>query len=342
MKLIKLWALILATTFLFTACTQKKEIVQPTETTPAKQEETAPPDHPFYTRMENFKTRPIALMIDNDDKRARPQLGLESAYLVYEIIVEGGATRFMALFDDYNIEKLGPVRSSRHYFIDYALENDAIYVHCGYSPQAARDLRNFGINNINGVTGGDGSVFWRDYTYDKTWHNLYTSLKKVTDYAKEAKKYSFESESNKVLKYLKQDETPASEQNATEINIPYSQGYKVTCTYNNELMAYERSINGEAHISQTGEVLNAKNIIVYKVPNYTLNDGENKGRQDIKNTGSGEGWYFTNSKAVKINWSKPSRDAKTVYTLENGEELKINPGNTYIQIMPSFNELSFE
>ena len=79
--------------------------------------------------------RPIAVMIDNH-KGAMPQAGLNDAYMVYEIIVEGGETRLMALFKGANLDKIGPVRSSRHYFLDYALENDAIYVHFGWSPQA--------------------------------------------------------------------------------------------------------------------------------------------------------------------------------------------------------------
>ena len=70
-------------------------------------------------------SRPIAVMIDNVGV-ARPQAGLNDAYIVYEIIVEGNQTRLMALFKDKDISKIGPIRSSRHYFLDYALENDAI------------------------------------------------------------------------------------------------------------------------------------------------------------------------------------------------------------------------
>ena len=83
--------------------------------------------------------RPIAVMIDNH-KGAWPQVGLNSAYSVYEIIVEGGETRLMALFKGVDLEKIGPVRSARHYFLDYALENDAIYVHYGWSPKAQSDI----------------------------------------------------------------------------------------------------------------------------------------------------------------------------------------------------------
>ena len=84
--------------------------------------------------------RPIAVMIDNH-KDAWPQAGLQDAYMVYEIVVEGGETRLMALFKGVNVDKIGPVRSARHYFLDYAMENDAIYVHFGQSPQAESDIK---------------------------------------------------------------------------------------------------------------------------------------------------------------------------------------------------------
>ena len=84
--------------------------------------------------------RPVAVMIDNHTG-AWPQAGLNKAYLVYEIIVEGGETRLMALFKGQDVEHIGPVRSSRHYFLDYALENDAIYTHFGWSPQAESDIK---------------------------------------------------------------------------------------------------------------------------------------------------------------------------------------------------------
>ena len=77
----------------------------------------------------------------NNLNEARPyQSGLQDAYIVYEMIVEGGITRMMALFKDQNTSRIGPVRSSRHYYLDYALENDAIYVHFGWSPQAQTDI----------------------------------------------------------------------------------------------------------------------------------------------------------------------------------------------------------
>ena len=110
--------------------------------------------------------RPIAVMIDNH-KDALPQGGLNDAYMVYEIIVEGGESRLMALFKGVEPEQIGPVRSSRHYFLDYALENDAIYAHFGWSPQAQYDIS--ALESSSSSSGADNDGAERTIV-DKTYH----------------------------------------------------------------------------------------------------------------------------------------------------------------------------
>ena len=133
--------------------------------------------------------RPIAVMIDNHSG-AWPQANLNKAYMVYEIIVEGGETRLMALFKGQDLDKIGPIRSSRHYFLDYALENDAIYVHHGSSPQAQSDISTLGVNNINGIQ-ESSKDFWR--VKDKSApHNLFTTTESILKIA-ERKGYTTES-----------------------------------------------------------------------------------------------------------------------------------------------------
>ena len=295
---------------------------------------------PFYKEMkEKENIRPIALMIDNDSDAARPQIGLEDAYMVYEIVVEGRATRFMALFKNFDLEKVGPVRSSRHYFLDYAQEHDAIYSHAGWSPKAAQDIKALGINNINGVA-GDGAIFWRDNTYDKTWHNLYTSTVKLSSRADE-KEYRRDT-TNAIPDYNLLDETPNGGKAVMSISIPYANFYKVGWKYDEEAKVFVRYVNGKTHDSQTGKAITAKNIIMYTVENVNLPDTEDKGRQDLKNIGSGTGYYFSDGQAVEINWSKSSREAKTEYTLADGTPLKLNPGNTFVQIVPTYAQSSIE
>ena len=147
---------------------------------------------------EDSKTRPIAVMINNNHE-AWPHAGLQDAYLTYEILAEGGITRMMALFKDKNTEKIGSVRSARPYYLDYALENDAIYVHYGWSEKAKSDISSLGVDNINGLT--VSSVFWRDKSLNKaTEHTVFTSMEKINEYAKE-KGYDRDTNKDLLLNY---------------------------------------------------------------------------------------------------------------------------------------------
>ena len=66
----------------------------------------------------NSDTRPYAVMI-NTHNAALPQSGLQNAYIVYELMVEGGITRMMALFKDVDVDKIGSIRSARTQYLDY-------------------------------------------------------------------------------------------------------------------------------------------------------------------------------------------------------------------------------
>lgn len=108
---------------------------------------------------QDSKTRPYAVMINNHAKARINHAGLDDAYIVYEAIAEGGLTRLMAIFKDKDTDRIGSVRSSRPYFLDYALENDAIYVHFGGSSQALSDIKTLDIDNIDGMS--TASAFWK-------------------------------------------------------------------------------------------------------------------------------------------------------------------------------------
>lgn len=287
----------------------------------------------------NGNARPIAIMIDNVGD-ARPQAGLNDAYIVYEIIVEGNLTRLMAIYKDVDLEKIGPIRSSRHYFLDYALENDAIYVHFGWSPQAQSDISKLDVDNINGMAESSTS-FWR--VRDKAApHNAVTSTEKILKIA-ERKKYDTTSEKESVLNYVTHEVELESELLAIDITIPYSSGYKVTYKYDEETKRYTRGYNKTAQKDwDTKELVTTKNIIITFAKNYTLNDGTTKGRQNLSNIGILDGYYITNGKAIKITCTKSSRKAQTVYKDLEGNEIDVNDGNTFIQIVPISSKVKIE
>ena len=287
----------------------------------------------------NGKDRPIAVMIDNHNQ-AWPQAGLNQAYLVYEIIVEGGETRLMALFKGVNVDKIGPVRSSRHYFLDYAMENDAIYAHYGWSPQAESDIKKFSINNLNGITESE-TTFWR--VKDKSApHNAVTSTDAILKAAK-AKKYKTTSTKKSVLNYVTDDVKLEDGQGATSVTIPHSTLQKVRYEYDEENQVYKRYARNKAQTDwDTGNNVTTKNIIITFCDNYELDDVENKGRQGLKNIGTFDGYYITNGKAIKIKCIKEERNKQTRYEDLKGNEIEVNDGNTWINICPKDADVQIE
>ena len=283
--------------------------------------------------------RPIAVMIDNHSD-AWPQAGLQKAYMVYEIIVEGGETRLMALFKGQNLEKIGPVRSARHYFVDYAMENDAIYVHFGESPQADKDIKKYSINEIDGIA-EDGTTFWR--VKDKTSpHNAVTSTAKLLESAKN-KKYKTTSSEESVLNYVTEEMNLEEGQGAVSVTIPHSQLQTVKYQYDEDNQVYERYARGKEQTDwDTKEAITTKNIIITFCDNYTLSDTENKGRQGLTNIGTFDGYYITNGKAIKIKCIKNAREEQTIYQDLEGNEIKVNDGNTFVHICPTSAKVTLE
>lgn len=283
--------------------------------------------------------RPVAVMIDNHT-RAWPQAGLNKAYIVYEIIVEGGETRLMALFKGQDVEKIGPVRSSRHYFLDYALENDAIYTHFGWSPQAESDIKALKVNNINGISESSES-FWR--AKDKSSpHNVVTSIDHLLKIA-ERKGYRTTSEKDSVLNYTTEEITLENGVDAVNIQIPHSTSQKVEYKYNQETQRYTRYARNKLQTEwYEDEAVTTKNIIITFCDSYTLNDSENKGRQGLYNIGEFKGYYITNGKAIEITCTKTTRNSQTVYKDLNGNEIEVNDGNTFIHICPKNADVKLE
>ncbi len=284
----------------------------------------------------NSKSRPYAVMINNHPTARLYHSGLQDAYIIYELIVEGGMTRYMALFKDQNTAKIGSVRSSRHYFLDYAMENDAYYVHWGWSPQAESDIKTMGINNINGLI-YSGTYFYRENLNISMEHTGFTTMEMLN---KASEKLKYRSETNKglLLNYTTNEVNLSDNENsqkADEVSIRYSNSVTDKYVYDKENKYYLRFVNGKEHKDYvTGNQYHFKNIITYQVSNSSI-AGDDKGRQDFNNIGSGEGYYITNGYATKIKWSKSSREEQTKYTYLDGKTIDVSDGNTFIQIQPS-------
>lgn len=279
----------------------------------------------------NSKSRPYAVSINNNHS-SWPHVGLQEAYLCYELIAEGGITRILAFYKDKNLDKIGSVRSARHYFLDYVLENDAIFVHYGHSPKALEDINSLSIDNINGMN--NSKAFFRDKTLNKAYeHTAFTSTSLINEYISKFK-YRNTTKVN-LLDYNYYDidfSSDSSVINAREVIINYSKYTNTKYVYdevNKNYVQYMSDIIQKDGIS--GKNYTVKNIITYKVENKLL---DNKGRQDLYNIGSGKGYYISNGKAISITWKKDSRSSQTIYYNSNGEKIKVNDGNTWIHIQP--------
>lgn len=281
---------------------------------------------------EESKSRPYAIMINNVEGARKLQSGLQDAYMVYELMVEGGITRYLALFLDQTTERIGSIRSARHYYLDYALENDAIYVHHGYSPQAREDWSKLGVDRIEV---NESTTGWRDKSASKTYEfTLFTNIEKL---GKGMRSKRTERNKDLLLNYSV-DNIDISQMEgaipANKVDIKYSSNTTTNYKYDTDNNIYLRSVNNKSQNDYvTGKQLTVKNIIVYKVK-YSNIQGDDKGRQTIDNVGNGTGYYISNGYAVPITWKKDSRSSATIYKYNNGKEIQVNDGNTFIQIMP--------
>jgi len=283
----------------------------------------------------NSKTRPYAIMI-NCKSEALPQSGLQDAYIVYELMVEGGITRMLAIFKDVDLSKVGSVRSARDQYLGYSFENDAVYVHAGGAQETLEKIRNEKIADID----VDGKYGVRDKTLKRAWeHVLFTDSSHLTK-AMNDKKLRTTTEQKNLLHYDSQEIDLSKfkdKQEAKDVSIKYSNYRTSIYKYDETNKYYLRSMNNKKNTDLvTGEQYHVKNIIVYGVKHDTYTAHGYYGYQKLHNIGTGEGYYITDGYALPITWEKKDEASQTIYRYkETGEELVVNDGNTYIQIYPS-------
>ncbi len=281
---------------------------------------------------EQAKKRPLAVMIGNTVD-ALPQYGISSADIIYEVPVEGSYTRLMAIFQDYSgLDKIGSVRSCRHYFIYFAKEFDAIYTHYGQAVYAEPILAQDDVNNLSGMDGTIGSImFYRD-TNRKAPHNAFISEEGINA-AIEKKGYRTELSSDYQGHYLfAEDEQEVNLTNGEDALV-VSPGYFVNkpwFVYNAEDGLYYRYEFKDKQIDGANEQqLAVKNILV-QYCDWSYKD-EN-GYLDINTTSGGDGIYITNGKMEKVTWTKANENSPARYFDESGNEITINQGKTWVCI----------
>ncbi len=282
--------------------------------------------------------RPYCIMLNNVQD-ALPQSDISYAEMVYEAEVEGGITRLMGVFqDDSKLEKVGSIRSARHYYVDFSNDNQGIYVHFGQSSFAADRIANDHIEELSGLTGYGSQVFYR--SSDRVApHNVYTNkdmLAKGLSICSISRDYPKGYKGR--LTFNTEDTVPAAGTAASLVRIPFdSQPY---FEYNTKDRLYLRSQYGQPHIDgETGQQLSFKNIIVQYVPQKSIS---NQDHQDLTLNGSGKGWFITDGKAQEITWSRKDKTDVTRYYLTDGSQISLNPGKTFFEVVPDDKTVTFQ
>lgn len=284
-----------------------------------------------YVKEKVAQRRPVALMYNNIID-AIPHSGLSNADICYEAPVEGGITRIMGIFENYDkIKKMGSVRSCRIYYCAFALEWDAIYSHFGQSQYALSFLQSDKIDNVGALNAE--RYFYR--TSDRVApHNAFTSGENLNDAIKALKyRKNYEKTYDGHFTFAKFGEKTDlnSKKTAEKIEMGYVIN-KPWYEYDSKSGQYYRYQYGDKHIDdQNNKQLHCSNIIIQFVDSTLYDDNKSL---NITLNGSGKGWFITNGKAEKITWKKENQlSGQTKYYDESGKEIMLNTGKTWIQIV---------
>ena len=272
--------------------------------------------------------RVIAVIIENHPD-ARPQSGYNEADVVYETLAEGGITRTLALFQSKDSTEIGPVRSARDYFIKWLSEYDALFAHVGGSATALDMIRTYDIADLNQFY--NGSYFWRSSDRYAP-HNVYTTTTKLYS-AAESNGYATTATTTPFN--FKDDVAAESRPVSQVVTVNFSSSlFRVTWTYQPTTNTYNRAVSGVAMKDKnTGVQISPNNVLVLyaDISSYVNYAGEQAVSID---TGNGDGVLFQDGVATEITWSKASLTARTIYKDAEGNEVKLNRGQTWIEVVP--------
>lgn len=270
--------------------------------------------------------RLVAVMIENT-KAALPHSGINRAGVVYECPMEGGISRLMGIFDDYDgLEIMGNVRSCRPYFAYLASEYDAVYVHFGQSVQGRALLDTGIVDELNGLDGSiEKQVFFR--TSDrKAPHNAYTSAAGIAA-GISAKGFDAANKAADHFTFAAAENTLDSGIDCKALTAYYPNG-KPYFLYDDASKTYLRYEFGGAETDGVeGQQIAVKNIIIEQVPVSSYDGYE---YLNIPLNGNGAGKFLTDGKMVDITWKKDGDSEITHYYMPDGSEIALNPGRTWI------------
>lgn len=285
-----------------------------------------------WIEKEQARLRPVAIMTENTSV-CQPQFGISKADVYYECPVEGGITRMLSIFQDYSgMKKIGNVRSCRTYYVYFAKEFDAIYMHAGQSHFAKDLVESSYIDNVNGITGKGGPYYYRD-SGRKAPHNLYTSSKSIKEAIKNLgyrKKHTKDYKGHYQFADEDQPEMLENGEDAKKISFYYSCN-SPWFEYNEKDGLYYRFQFGQPHIDgNNNEQIAVKNILIQDCSWYLWE--ASTGYLYLDYMKGGKGKYITNGKCIDITWERETEDGPTRYYDLDHNEIKLNVGKTFVEV----------
>ena len=358
-KKLFLFGLMLVLTLSFAACGQKEETDTETKTETEleteTQEETEIVEVPVTPGKTNLLTglptltdegvgkRPVAVMVNNT-KAAFPQYGIAQADIIFEVPVEGGETRFMAMYGDYTqVPKVCSVRSCRMYFPEYSEGFDAVYVNWGMSDAIRPYVNSLNLTHYEGAY-NTGKLFARDAERQKTKaleHTGYFNGPGLPEAMAEAEQRTdIEADKKDTAFHFHEPENvvkPTGDVCETFVVDYYA--VKSRFTYDAETNTYLKEHNGNAQIDGvTGTQLAFTNVLILETD---IGEHANGTHRDVRWYNGGTGYYISNGAVQKIKWTKAGIESRILLFDENGNELTINAGKSYIGIS-YFDRVTFE
>lgn len=290
-----------------------------------------PPDCPLTGRPAPggaIPDRPVLAIKVENLPEARPQTGLDRADVVYEEPVEGGITRFIAVYQCREAPRVGPVRSGRT--TDAAVLVQYGHPALGYAgaaPIVERTIDRAGIIDVNYDVAVD--AYTRDANRPAP-HNLYTSTKALWKAAK-----TKEGAPDPVFSYAV-ELTGRSKKVAT-VHLPFSSYSDVYWKWSRKDRAWLRFHGTEPHMLTDGRQVSAADVVVMQVQVTpgTIVDAAGNPSPEVKLTGSGRAYVFRDGRMIVGRWERASLDDPTAFVARDGTEIALAPGTTWVELLPS-------
>jgi hypothetical protein len=269
----------------------------------------------------------LAVKVENHPA-ARPQAALNEADVVYEEPVEGGYTRFIAVFQCEEADRVGPVRSGRLTDPDVLRQfGPAVFGYAGGVAAVKREVPRAGLVDVNYILAADAYV--RDPAKASP-HDVYTTTSALRKAAA-----SDAGPPRPVFSYA--DAYEGTARRASGVHLPFSTVSDVVWTWDRREGAWLRAHGEVAHLLEDGSQVSARTVVVQvvEVAASHIVDAAGNPSPDVELTGRGRAYVFRDGTVIVGRWERPTLEDVTRFLARDGEEIPLSPGRTWVELLPS-------